>query len=101
VRLTVTPHGVESAEPAGLWVSFLLPQAEAVNANVITSFCHYVHFFRSSEAAQPWLDERPDTFVLSLADADEVGRCVNKARYGTALDLVRILLLDSVLRYRV
>jgi alkylmercury lyase len=88
VRLTVTPHGVGSAEPAGLSVSFLLPEAEAMNANVITSFCHHVHFFRSSEAAQPWLDERPDTFLLSLADADEVGRRVNKARYGTALDVV-------------
>jgi alkylmercury lyase len=87
VRLTVTPHGVESAEPAGLSVSFLLPQAEAVNANVITSFCHYVHFFSSRKAAKPWLHEHPETFLLSLEDANELGRRVNKARYDTALDV--------------
>jgi len=89
VRLTVTPHGVESAEPAGLSVSFLLPDAEAMNANVITSFCHYVHFFRSREAARSWLHEHPETFLLPLADACELGRRVNRARYGTALDVAR------------
>lgn len=88
VRLTVTPHGVESAEPAGLSVSFLLPEAEAMNANVITSFCHYVHFFNSQEAAQPWLAQHPETFLLSLDDAHELGRYMNRTRYGSALDLL-------------
>ena len=89
VRLTVSSHGVESAEPAGLSVSFLLPGAEAMNADVITSFCHYVHFFSSRKAAQPWLDEHPETFLLSLADAYEFGRRMNRYRYGGVLDVVR------------
>ncbi len=89
MRLTVTPRGVEWAEPTGLSVSFLLPEAEAMNANVITSFCHYVHFFSSREAAQPWLDEHPETFLLSLADAYEFGRRMNRYRYGGVLDVVR------------
>ena len=88
VRLTVTPHGVESAEPAGLSVSFLLPDAEAMNANVITSFCHYVHFFSSRKAAKPWLHEHPETFLLSLVDAYEFGRRMNRVRYGAVLDVV-------------
>lgn len=86
VRLTVTPREVESVAPAGLSVSFLLPDAEAMNANVITSFCHYVHFFSSREAAQPWLNEHPATFLVSLADAHEIGRRINRARYGNILD---------------
>jgi len=85
VRLTVTPGGVESAEPAGVVMSFLLPDAEAMNVSVITSFCHYVHFFRSRDAAQPWLDQQPDTFLLPLADAFELGRLVNQTRYGAAV----------------
>ena len=89
VRLMVTPRGVESAEPAGLSVSFLSSEAEAMNADVITSFCHYVHFFSSREAAKPWLQEHPETFLLSLADAYEFGSRMNRARYGTALDAVR------------
>src|SRR5437879_876564 len=71
VRLTVTPHGAESAESAGLSVSFLLPDAEAMNANVITSFCHYVHFFSSRKAAKPWRHAPPEPFLHSLADATE------------------------------
>ncbi len=82
VRLRVSPHALESAQPAGLVVSFLLPDATAMNANVITSFCHYVHFFRSREAAQPWLEEHRDTFLLPLEDAYDLGRLVNRARYG-------------------
>ena len=95
VHLTVTPHGVESAEPAGLSLSFLLPDAEAMNANVITSFCHYVHFFSSRKAAKPWLHEHPETFLLSLADAYEFGRRMNRTRYGTALGQPPKALSDS------
>lgn len=82
VRLTVTPARVERAEPAGMVVSFLLPDRAALNANVIASFCHYVHFFQSAQIAIPWLTEHPDAFVLSLADAHELGRRVNRARYA-------------------
>ena len=85
VRLTVTPHNVKPAEPAELSVSFLLPGAEAMSANIITSFCHYVHFFSSQEAAKPWLAQHPETFLLSLDDAYELGRYMNQARYGSAL----------------
>jgi alkylmercury lyase len=84
VRLRVTPRDVQSAEPAGVLVSFLLPEAEAVNADVITSFSHYVHFFSSRDAAQPWLDAHPETFLLPLADAWETGRRINRSRYGAA-----------------
>jgi len=82
VQLTVGPSAVESADPPGLWVSFLLPEASAVRANPVASFCHYVHFFRSREAARSWLEEHPEAFLLSLADAYEVGRRRNRLRYG-------------------
>jgi len=85
VRLRVTTREVESAQPAGLVVSFLLPDAEAMNVSVITSFCHCVHFFRSRDAAHPWLLQRPDTFLLPVEDAFELGRLVNQTRYGAAL----------------
>ena len=82
VRLTVTPAGLDPAAPAETVVSFLLPESQAVNANVITSFCHFIHFFRSSAAASDWLAQRPGMFQLPLADAYELGRLVNRARYG-------------------
>lgn len=86
VRLTVGRKAVASAEPPALAVSFLLPEEEAVRADVITGFCHYVHFFSSTGSAADWLAKHPDTFLVPLADAFEVGRLLNRRRYGAALD---------------
>ena len=81
VRLTVNAERVLSADPSAVQVSFLLPDPRAVRADPITSFCHYVHFFRSPEVAEPWLKEHPGSFLLSLAEAYEVGRRRNRVRY--------------------
>ena len=85
VELTVGASAIESKDPATLWVSFLLPDTDAMRANLVASFCHYVHFFRSPDAARSWLEEHPGTFLLSLADAYEVGRRGNRSRYGGLL----------------
>lgn len=79
VRLSVSPTRVESADPEGLAVSFAVPDAEAVRANVITAFCHHVHFF--SEKAE----EHPEALLLPLPDAFEVGRLLNRRRYEGTL----------------
>ncbi|MGH8702555.1 MAG: alkylmercury lyase MerB [Burkholderiales bacterium] len=86
VRLAIGPSSVETAHPAGLWVSFVLSDAAAMRADPIASFCCVVHFFRSPETARPWLDEHPQTFLLSLGEAHEVGRLRNRGRYGALLD---------------
>lgn len=85
VRMTVAPNSVVSADPTGVQVSFLLPDARTLRADLITSFCRYVHFFRSPEVAEPWLNEHPQSFLLTLAEAFEIGRRRNRARYGTRL----------------
>jgi len=87
VRLSVSPRGVESAAPERIAVSFLVPDAKAMRANMIASFCHYVHFFSVAEAAKPWLAQHPEAFLLSLDEAYEVGRLRNRARYPAALDI--------------
>jgi alkylmercury lyase len=80
VRLTVSPTWVESADPPELLVSFVVPDAKAVRADVITSFCHYVHFYTSENA-----EKHPQAFLLPLREAFEVGRFLNRRRYGMAL----------------
>lgn len=82
---------VEAADPPGLWVSFLVPKEEAVRADVVTAFCHYVHFFSSERTAAPWLEQHPDAFLVPLSAALEVGRLRNRLRYGTALDAAEAL----------
>lgn len=80
VRLTVSPRRVESADPPELFVSFVAPDAKAVRADVITSFCHYVHFFTSENA-----EKHPEAFLLPLPEAFEVGRLLNRRRYDPLL----------------
>jgi alkylmercury lyase len=85
VELTVGASAIESKDPATLWVSFLLPDTDAMRANLVASFCHYVHFFSSHGAARMWLDEHPGTFLLGLDEAHELGRRRNRLRYGDLL----------------
>ncbi|HKW40695.1 MAG TPA: organomercurial lyase [Gemmatimonadales bacterium] len=89
IRLTVTPNGVQNVEPQTAVMSFLLPSAETFQADAlkaIASFCHFIFFFPTAEAAAAWTASRPDTSVMSLADAFELGRRMIAARYGSALE---------------
>jgi len=89
IRLTVTPNGVQDVEPQTAVMSFLLPSAETFQADALkamASFCHFIFFFPTAEAAAAWTASRPDTSVISLADAFELGRRMIVARYGSALE---------------
>ncbi len=85
VRLTVTPNGVERAQPADAHISFLLPDAARVEKDIVTTFCHFVHFFPSRRAAEDWSAEHPGTFVLSIDEGYELARRKNEAQYGELL----------------
>lgn len=89
IRLTVTPAGVEDVEPRSAVMSFLLPSAQTFQADAlkaIASFCHFIFFFPSAAAAAHWTARHPDTSVLSLSDAFELGRRMTLARYGAGLE---------------
>lgn len=85
VSLTVGRRGIEEASSPEVAVSFLDPSAVDFDDDVILNFCNYVHFFASADSASRWVDEHPGTFLLSLAEAFDLGRRVNLARYGPAL----------------
>src|SRR5438034_10661042 len=59
IRLTVSPNGVEELRPSGVVMSFLNPNAVKVREDVIVHFCHYVHFFSSSDASSRWTAKNP------------------------------------------
>jgi alkylmercury lyase len=83
IELRVAPYRVESVSPSDVVVSFLMPDAP-FDSDVITSFCHFVHFFPSRPQGEPWVKEHPGTFLLSLVDAFELARISNR-RFATAL----------------
>ncbi len=89
IRLTVAPNEVQGVEPRSAVMSFLLPSAGTFQADAlkaIASFCHFIFFFPNSESAAAWTASRPDTSVMSISDAFELGRRMIAARWGSALE---------------
>ena len=85
ISLTVTPDGPADLAPTETVISFLVPETQ-FDANVIHSFCHFVHFFVSPAAAASWTAEHPGTFPLSVNDAYRLGKLTNRATFGAALN---------------
>lgn len=71
VRVKITQNGVEQVEPAEAVVSLVAPDA---SADIRRSFCDYVNFFSSSEAASTWLSEHPGATTLPVIEAYRLGR---------------------------
>ena len=85
VRLSVTPEGVKFVDPADTHVSFLTPDTASFQKDVVSTFCHFVHFFPSRRAGETWVAQHPGTFILSVADAHIIAARKNEAQYGAAL----------------
>src|SRR6516164_4477045 len=81
IRLSVTPERVERVEPVDAHMSFLLPDAAEVQKDVLTTFCHFVHFFPSRQSAESWCAQHPGTFILSIDDAHTLARRKNGVQY--------------------
>jgi len=88
ISLVVAPEGVKEVEPADTVVSFLTPN-RTFDADVIQSFCHFVHFFGSRESGERWSSEHKGTFLLSVDQAYELGRLTNTRNFGEALAKAR------------
>ncbi|MGH2865847.1 MAG: organomercurial lyase [Solirubrobacteraceae bacterium] len=84
ISLTVTPAGVAEVAPPETVVSLIVPEAQ-FGRDVVQSFCHFVHFFASPNAAASWAAQHPGTFPLSIDDAYRLGQLTNRATFGAAL----------------
>jgi len=87
VRLRVAPDGVNRLQPRTAVMSFLLPSAQAFQEDALkamASFCHYIFFFPNMDAAATWTKSHPDTSVISVSDAFELGRRMVAARWRPA-----------------
>jgi alkylmercury lyase len=88
IGLVVQPDGIRQTSHPHAVVSFLLPSTD-FDADVIQTFCHFVHFFASHEAGDSWAAEHPATFLLSLEDAFELGRLVNAQNFPSLAEDIR------------
>ncbi len=88
VHLRVAPDGVERVQPPSAVMSFLLPSARTFQADALkamAAFCHFIFFFPDSDSAAEWTKSHPDTTVISISDAFELGRSMVSARWRPAL----------------
>ena len=85
VTLKVTPERVENVEPTGACMSFLLPDAAAVQKDVVTALCHFVYFFPRREDGERWITQHKGTFLLSMDQAYSLARRKNELQYFEAL----------------
>ena len=85
ISLRVAPDGVREVHPPVAVVSFLVRE-RAFDRDVITNFCHFVHFFSAEETGRAWTAGHPGTFLLSIADAFWLGQLTNAHNFGDTFD---------------
>lgn len=87
VTLRVEATGPEDLDPPDAVVSLLDPgRADVAGDKVLSSFCHHIRFLASPDAWRDWARETGNgTFMLTIDDAWELGRKVNRLRYGPEL----------------
>jgi alkylmercury lyase len=85
VSLEVDASRVRRVTPNTAVLSFLRSDAP-FDGDVIRSFCHFVHFFASPEAAAHWIERHPNTFTLSLDEGVKLARRRNRELLGSALE---------------
>jgi alkylmercury lyase len=84
VSLRVGPQGPSELSPPEAVLSFIRPGA-SFGEDTTGSFCRFVHFFASAQAAEAWTRRNPGTFVISIEQGFEIGRRTNAAQLGAAL----------------
>ncbi|HWZ45837.1 MAG TPA: organomercurial lyase, partial [Candidatus Saccharimonadales bacterium] len=85
VRLRVTPQQLDHIDPAGAEMSFVVPDADGVQKDVVTTFCHFIHFFASRESGNSWTSRHPGTFLLSMDEALLLAHRRNELQYPDLL----------------
>jgi hypothetical protein len=79
----VTPDGITDLDPPDAVVSFLLPDnGDRFADDSIARFCHQIYFFESPRSAETWIADRPGRFFLSVQEAFEMGKTINRLRLG-------------------
>jgi alkylmercury lyase len=80
ITFVATPEGmVKELTPVSAIMSLIIPAEHS--ECVRDTFCEQSLFFRSEQAAAPWLAMHPQALVLSIEEAAFVGKSVAHARF--------------------
>ncbi|MPZ20835.1 MAG: alkylmercury lyase [Luteitalea sp.] len=85
ISLIVDASRVRDVAPEG--AAMTLHAVSGLNVkDVVGTFCCYVHFFASEQAAHAWAERNEGTYVVSITEGFEYGRLFNHAQLGAALE---------------
>jgi alkylmercury lyase len=76
IRLTVTPTQIVDLDPPSAVVSIVVPTCSTESCSTRGEFCNLVHFFSSAEAAGSWKVSQPQGYLVSVAEAYQLGRAL-------------------------
>lgn len=83
IKLRVSAETVEDASPRSMVMSFVTPDADAVEAGLRQVFCRHVRFFESAQAAASNLSE--SVVLLNPGVAHRLGAIRNRIVFGGTL----------------
>jgi len=86
ITMRVSATAVENLDPPTAVVSFVLPLESDINADIVNSFCHYVHFFTDEQVASKWARQHEGAFVVSVGNAFRAARAKNQWQYPLGLE---------------
>ena len=74
VRLSVSPEGTESIDPAGSVATMAIANQDDIGADVCAAFCCSVRHFTSMESAEHFATGSPGRHVVSIMELDDCAR---------------------------
>jgi len=86
VRLTLSPTGIESADPPGSVATLAVATQEAIDTDVGDAFCRRVRHFVSRENALAFAATLSSCQVVELSELQEAADLLHQAIWSAALD---------------
>jgi hypothetical protein len=86
VQLTLSPAGVESADPPESVATLVVATLEAIDADVGNAFCRRVRHFVSRESALAFAANLSSCHVVELSELQEAADLLHEAIWSAALD---------------
>jgi alkylmercury lyase len=64
-----------------IYISMLSVDEEDIRDDVVTTFCHFIYFFKSKSFGEAWVSKHKGTFLISLKEAVELSQTKNRLQY--------------------